>query len=224
MSVAIAVYQTLVSCLRPLQVFAALTFLSYHVSGVPSATALARALSLASLLALCARALNRCPPTTTCRHRSASCGLLAFYSSLPRSSPFFIAAALTIDKPWVRGKRPHKPKCAAVPSSVGRAGGRSSVLGYARHCPRTPFVGVLGASVCVLRCFPLCVGVALPMMTRIPCARRFGRPPSVALPLRFAPVGAALCALKLCVCFLSCYRVVRRLQFFGSLLRLSTVK
>lgn len=72
---------------------------------------------------------NRCPPTTTCRHRSACCGLLAFYSSLPRSSPYFIAAALTIDKPWVRGKRPHKSKRAAVPSSVGRAGGRSAVLG-----------------------------------------------------------------------------------------------
>lgn len=57
MEVAIAFYQTFVSCLRPLQVFAALALLSYLVSGVPSATALARALSLASLLAHCARAL-----------------------------------------------------------------------------------------------------------------------------------------------------------------------
>lgn len=112
--------------------------------------------------------------------------------------------------------------CSAV---ICWAGGRSLLRARsARHCPRTPYVGVLGSSVCVLRCFPLCGGVALPMMTRAPCARRFGRPPSVALPLRFAPVGAALCALKLCVCFLSCCRVVHRLQFFGVLIRLSTVK
>lgn len=58
MEVAIAFYQALVSCLRPLQVFAALALLSYLVSGVPSSTALARALSLAGLLAHCARALS----------------------------------------------------------------------------------------------------------------------------------------------------------------------
>lgn len=85
----------------------------------------------------------RCPPTTTCRHRSASCGLLAFYSSLPRSSPFIIAAALTIDKPWVRGKRPHKlcvlqcrhllgGRAVAPPCSVGASLSANAL----RRCPR----------------------------------------------------------------------------------------
>lgn len=74
MSVVIASYQTLVSCLRPLQVFAALGLLSYLVSGVPSATASARALSLAGLLAHCARALIGAHPqplADTVRHAVA---------------------------------------------------------------------------------------------------------------------------------------------------------